>query len=262
MGEAMISGAAGGSGSKIYRWKRYGVNETTVYTWNRWNAVTTTTYKWNKWSTKTEYEVVYGDSVTRTLSSFGNWTYTSYQITSDGSIRLNGNIYEADSGAVGRYTMLSYIDHAEYIKLTERDTSIDGKHTANGITEYFYGYKGLLMSTEQVLVKGTTSYGQVTSTNPSAYPSNGVSGSYWYASAGSSTSYSKGSTYYGQVESTSSSEYPNGSYSGGYWYENRQEVPVYSMGTFKQNVYSTNPNMYPQNGRLGEYWYVYDGTIS
>lgn len=259
MGEAMISGAAGGSGSKIYRWKRYGVNETTVYTWNRWNAVTTTTYKWNKWSTKTEYEVVYGDSVTRTLSSFGNRTYTSYQITSDGSIRLNGNTYEADSGAVGRYTMLSYIDHAEYIKLTERDTSIDGKHTANGITEYFYGYKGLLMSTEQVLVKGTTSYGQVTASYSWAYPSNGVSGSYWYESVGSSTSTSKGSTKYDDVSSTSSTAYPNGSWSGSYWYDSMSSHTNYSMGAYKDMVYSTARNQYPDNGHNNSYWYVFDG---
>lgn len=64
--------------------------------------------------------------------------------------------------------------------------------------------------------KGDTSYGEVTSTNSSEYPTNGVSGSYWYVKQ-SETTYQQGE-YIDEVTSYVLSAYPSNGYLNGYWY--------------------------------------------
>lgn len=293
MGDAVVLKRGGSPGSGvIHVWKEYNLNTSTKYVWDKWSLNSTTTYKWEKYDvassqieeyTNTEGSfTVYNASMRGLLGWVSDKSNTALTKTSDNKWCMDhpyGHRTDVNVGSTvpTKPTVINGY-HVKDDGTGWMDTR-GGKWYNTQLLKMYAGYvvyhddEGMnydmvfkyfgyyTISTEYS--KGDTSYGQVTSTSSSSYPSNGQSGSYWYVSAGSDTSYSKGSTSYGQVESTSSTAYPNpGNHTDGYWYENRQEVPVYSMGTFKQNVYSTNPNMYPQNGRLGDYWYVYDGTIS
>ncbi len=66
--------------------------------------------------------------------------------------------------------------------------------------------------------QGSTSYGTVTSTSSNAYPSNGISGSYWYVSAGStSQTLNEPGTLNGTIVADYGT-YPENGKSGNYWY--------------------------------------------
>lgn len=69
----------------------------------------------------------------------------------------------------------------------------------------------------------------------------------------SSVHYSQGS-YIDRISSTNPSQYPANNYSGSYWYvsDGSSEGP----GTFIESVYSTNASAYPDNGAANGYWYV------
>lgn len=262
---------------EVYVWKKYEVVENISYKWNRWNVVSTTTYRWNKWNTTTGWttEVTTGGvTLTDTQSWSGGtlcdvWYYTSAPSISNSEstnpdawhfkrpterIRYNVNGTVPSSW----YNSSWYFTNADNLNPSTQwisgISSITTKTSGSNVIVTFSGSsKGTVAN---VTSKGDTSYGQVTSTSSSAYPSNGVSGSYWYESAGSSTSYSKGSTQYSDVTSIDPNAYPNGYYSGSYWYDNRQEVITYSMGSYIEDVFSTNPQRYPTNGIDGAYWYV------
>lgn len=292
MGEALISGAGGGAGSKIYRWKRYNVNSTLNYRWNRWNLVTTTTYKWNKYSaTANGYEETvtpYVTTVTGTTDSGGS-TYDCYipavSVKGKYSMSSSGWYYSGKSGL--RYERegwfcLNYhgsqkevgYDCSNYcymhsVGLLQLDKIVSIKEPTYDNNNHNYNRNGsVTFSTKNKYgvaikyIKGSELLDTVTSTSSSAYPSNGASGSYWYESAGSTTSYSKGSTSQGYVYSTNSSAYPNGGYSGSYWYDNRYSWWSYSCGSYIDEVYAIDPNKYPQNAQSGSYWYIYSGEAN
>lgn len=286
MGEALISGAGGGTG-KIYKWKRYEINEKTVYVWDKWSVLNTTTYKWNRY-----------DKVVKPGQLVGsNWSYHSgletitvspngYHFRYNSNPQLeyasyNGSVVFAIPMITERYAIgypgsigttnnaptidPSYLGSDDNYYYASRYYPILGNYAGNngvgGVgMRYDYSTSGYYTPNQSGLEysKGDTSYGQVTSTNSSAYPSNGASGSYWYVSAGSTTTTSKGSTSYGQVESESSSAYPNGGAQGGYWYENRNSRIEQSIGSYRDRVYSTARNTYPDNGIQGGYWYVFE----
>lgn len=237
---------------EVHVWKKYSLQENVSYTWNRWSVVETVTYKWNKWNVD-KAAVSQGSSTFRVSvpneGSSSAYMYRGWSIQNGSFVGSNGTtvyFYQNSSG-----------------------TDITGMHSISGSTlktitgspsmydDYPYYYWVYPCSVYGIgNVKGSTSYGQVTSTNSSAYPSNDISGSYWYESAGSDTTYSKGSISYPDVSSTSDSAYPNPGHQDGYWYENRQEVITYSMGSYIEDVFSTNPKRYPENGIDGSYWYV------
>ena len=84
-----------------------------------------------------------------------------------------------------------------------------------------------------------------------------ISGSYWYVSNGSTTSYSKGSTNYGLVSSTSNDSYPSNGKSGSYWYVYNGTSTSFldEKNSLIENVVAEY-GTYPTDGRSGEYWYV------
>ena len=109
--------------------------------------------------------------------------------------------------------------------------------------------------------KGSTSYGTVSSSSSSAYPTNGRhTDGFWYDGRTSSTSYSKGTTSYGTVSSTSRSAYPDNNYSGSYWYvysRSSTSSAYYSKGAYIEDVVAKEEDEYPTNGRHTDgYWYV------
>lgn len=288
MGEALISGAGGGAGAKIYRWKRYSVNESTTYWWHRYNVVNTTTYKWNKWSTTTVSKYVETSSIGEiTMSSssvsqvFDGFTLDEntgyYSFNHPVHTDINGNTFIDTTDTIGYgsdnwcpLSKLRYPWGATYQgastawqhKLTGYRTNYTYKETTPTGKNRYYFTRYYAEKTD-VSVKGTTSYGQVSSTSSSAYPANGISGSYWYVSAGSTTTSSKGSTNYGYSTSSSRYTYPdNGEYNG-YWYEyDYSPTTNYSQGSYIDDVFGTDPNLHPQNGKDGSYWYVYSGEAN
>ena len=59
------------------------------------------------------------------------------------------------------------------------------------------------------------------------------------------------------IQSTNASQYPSNGISGDYWYRRTGVNTVYSQGSFIDVVYGTTENQYPTNGRHTDgYWYV------
>lgn len=271
----------GGGEKPIHTWKRYEINSSTSYTWNRWNLVSTTVYKWNKWNTTTgaterivspdnsEFGpgFVHGNYSPEMVSNGGR-TYAAYY-TSNGT-RMNSSMLNQviDSSnwlksgyAFYEYAMVSGSSGGNaYHHYKYKITSAKYTGNTNDYGEYVFKISTMYEAYEGA-IKGSTSYGQVTSTSSSAYPSNGASGSYWYESAGSEVQYSKGSTQYADVSSTSSSAYPDNGHDGSYWYNNKQTIINHSMGNYIEDAFSIAQDTYPANGISGSYWYVYQGQL-
>lgn len=100
----------------------------------------------------------------------------------------------------------------------------------------------------------------ITSTNASAYPTNGYDANYWYVYAGVSAG-----TFIETVTSTSSSAYPTDNILNGYYYGNKGSFTSTSptKSAYVGIVNSTVDTAYPLNGVQSGYWYVYNGqTVS
>lgn len=264
MGEALISGAGGGTG-KIYKWKRYEINSKTVYTWDKYSVLETTEYKWNKYDT----EIIEGTGYTCNSALEIGKIVTLYSWLS--ATKVTSGQYPYRFSGRGPMTVkvpaTRYTDAEGMWSIASDNQSAvrHGEYSYMSSNAHFYGEEGYYPQSRELpysSIKGITKHGDVisvvTSTSSSAYPSNDISGSYWYESAGSTTTTSKGSTSYGKVESESSSAYPNGGAQGGYWYENRNSRVDQSIGSYKDAVYSTARNTYPDNGIAGGYWYVFE----
>lgn len=266
----------------IHYWEKYEVNSVTTYTWNRWNLVSTTTYRWNKWSTESEptTSISYSSGTVSLVMISSGWVGTANAYSNPVPVEFNNRLCFRCSKPTGPhigsnptfpvalsgwyYSNNQLSSNSSYYwvlnDLKRLKDIIDSSYDMADNGSWIATYDALLTAVNGYK-KGTTSYGQVTSTSSSAYPSNGVSGSYWYESAGSSTSYSKGSTQYSDVTSTNPNAYPNGSYSGSYWYDNRTSNTTHSMGSYIEDIFSTDPNKYPANGISGSFWYVYQGQL-
>lgn len=272
-----------------YTWNRWNAVTTTTYKWNKWS--TKTIYYWDQYnlittSSKELYVSKTGEYLGLMMSS--DPLYPNIILDSKGFIKGSGTAKRPyDSNTMGYFYIESGSKRANQIHDTIfrgvngyyscGDTSVwdirtiseqskgsfittvsatgssDYPDTAGPYDGYWYENK------RSGLIKGPTSYGQVTSTSSSAYPSNGASGSYWYESAGSTTTTSKGSTQYSDASSTNPSAYPNGGASGSYWYDNRTSSVSWSMGSYVGDEVSLERNAYPDDGISGSYWYVYQG---
>lgn len=188
-------------------WKKYTTNEVLTYYWEKWKLA----YNFTKES----------KSVSR-IKIYFNTMYNMY--TSGPSI--NTNTAETDawfsftSGPTGPVAG-SQVQTSRYVEeysLSENTTvvwylSVKG----SGYTQY-REYSGTEYTISKTAKKGSTSYGEVSSTIQSKYPTNGQSGSYWYVYDRNETSYSQGS-YIEDVYSADPNAYPvNGKHTDGYWY--------------------------------------------
>lgn len=284
MGDAVVLKRGGSPGSGvIHVWKEYNLNTSTKYVWDKWSLSSTTTYKWEKYNVESGmYETrtaesgatrtfYWGDKITAFPKSYfymANDSSRGYGYRSpNGSYNEDSKQFPTISGVGSSVSGYFWYDAAVtsasyrfYTKLYELSTVAEApmasdsqSASVNYIARWTVNYGDN---------KGSTSYGQVTASYSWAYPSNGVSGSYWYESVGSSTSISKGSTKYDDVSSTSSTAYPNGGASGSYWYDNRSSSISYSQGSYVDEIFAVDSAKYPQNGRSGSYWYVYDGEAN
>ena len=238
-------------------WSKYSLKEQTNYNWNKYNVNISVTYNWTKYNA-----VVTQPTYRESESSVSGFcvTYTSIvQCTSTTPVLINGRYqYTGGRGFYG----LSTQNNVWGAPLNSEGTAAEGSYIYfgkwNSYNHCFFPSKKKEVTTiPGSSYKGTTNYGTVSSTSSSAYPSNGISGSYWYISNGSTTSYSKGSTNYGLISSASSDSYPSNGKSGSYWYVYNGTSTSFldEKNSLIENVVAEY-GTYPTDGRSGEYWYV------
>lgn len=243
---------------KEYSWKKYNaVEETNTYTfWEKWSAVSTAGYsivesegaESTGWVDTTN-TVVLDDDALDTMYKGGVWRQTYYASdytfdTSTGKFTLvnptyvevlydGPNMMIELSTPAGTYLTLSPQTTANALFYAENGwfeqmyysspVKVSGKAYTYTVTNTTYdaGYDKYLTSEYGTAYsKGSTSYGTVSSTNSSAYPSNGYKDGYWYVKTKteSTTGWAQGSTLQDTVTSFSPVAYPEDGYQDGYWY--------------------------------------------
>ena len=103
--------------------------------------------------------------------------------------------------------------------------------------------------------------GQVTSTNRSAYPDNGIQNDKWYEFVKEEdTTVQQRGDYIQNVTSYEINGYPEDGVKNGKWYVYQDYDIERYQGSYIETVSSGSATTYPQNGYSAPYWYVYDGS--
>lgn len=225
-----------------YIYKKYYSTSTTRWTWRKYNLDTTKTYTWRQYNNE-RVITSYTERITSNTSHDWKSGYTGYTFsTTDGLFRRNGELLNE-------------------IQAANRGIPVYAPIAINGTKTIYssrngYPYQRHTSDPNYSDQKGTYR-GTVSSTSSTKYPTNGKSGSYWYDTRTSSTSYSRGS-YIGKVSSSSSTTYPTDGKFGSYWYDTRTSSTSYSQGDYIGEV-TAEDGGYPNNGRHSDgYWYVKD----
>ena len=225
-------------------WKKYNSVESHTYHWNRFDLVTTTTYTWDKYQITYEYQLVNGSSKTVDIRNTDTVYRSAYP--NRGRVELSGSVLAVSAssdlkGLSGYYYSMS----GQALRLTSVNIAL---------TTTRVRYNCVVVESKQI--ESQQYMGTVSSTDASAYPTNGSQDGYYYSNRRSSTSYSKGSAN-GSVSSTNRSQYPDNNYSGSYWYVYDRDEVSYSQGSYISDVENDDPSAYPENGRHTDgYWYV------
>lgn len=228
-----------------------------MYGWNRYNCITN--YNWNRYTIKTtqvqRYRVRTSSDGKRVTFRFIQNTvfdyaqsysfdpYQPYLTLTNFDYVVTRHDYTTEemadqlrsSGFVGSYITSYGIDYTSSTPILSGSEADEGELTSvyqvssivgpyNGNPDWYYMDLDVL-NVEKHYTETTQQRGdyvdQISSTNPSSYPSDNYSGSYWYVSAGSTQ----------------------------------------SQGSLNGSVTSENRNAYPDNGISGNYWYVYTGIV-
>jgi len=152
--------------------KKTATAKTQLYTWSKYNTTSTKVYSYSISPTETS------------LSSYcrfkGNSNY--YKNTkivfnnTTGRLTFNTCTTVRGSSMSGGYSSYVSSDRTYYYRFGTRSSNCGGY--------YYYCAYLFTISSSDVFSKGSTSYGTVTSTSASTYPTNGYSGSYWYVYEG------------------------------------------------------------------------------
>ena len=188
-----------------YRWKKYSVANVQSYTWDRYSI--SYTYSLVHYANSKSVNIR-GTDMNKSgkiykiasVNSSGNISYGGLvRITQDNYLDLN-RYYDSDT-----QRRLGYVSQDN-----GWNTNLEG--TNNIIVQYSAGD----VDVRKDEVK--TASGIVTSTNSAAYPNGGYVGGYYYDNRTSETIQQQG-TYIEDVESSNPSAYPdNGVGTDGYWY--------------------------------------------
>ena len=202
--------------------------------WDVYNLKTQTTYSWNKYSTNANESISWGSWITMdgTNGIMGPGKYNrggdedTFAIDATGRMTLKRGTTFSDFHSVGQnagisfaffycYTYTGTPSGYKYSFFIFQSCDTDGR-MAGIISSSGKKYKSGRITKNYS--QGSTSYGTVTSTSSSTYPSNGQSGSYWYVSAGSTTeTLNEKGTLYNTVIADYGT-YPENGKSGNYWY--------------------------------------------
>lgn len=201
--------------------------------WDRYSLNSTTTYYWDKYDVVSGYSIEYKDeSGSLTLASG-----TSQSQCSKMSVNYYYTLDPANSNINnGYFSDLQLKDEGSYYSCsTSSGSSINWFSTTQNSNILYYSascfkscqavnqlvYAKKLNYTRTATVvnsylKGSNIQGEVTSTSPDTYPSNGKLGDYWYIYTKSNVLYSKGD--YVDTITDIYGTYPDNGYSSTYWY--------------------------------------------
>lgn len=217
--------------------------------WKKYQIKTTTTYTWNRYSVKSssQLKVIESESysgvdcsdmetaiVSTGYSASGNKAKPSggtQAFDYDDSYYLAGEYYSRKSPATYIYLFPdgNALTDTFYRRTPPTGSEVvsistmywvydDSRSREVRLRQYNNNYDWGIDTLQVVSNVGPgTAQGQVTSTNRSAYPDNGQSGSYWYTYQSSNTTQSAG-TYVEDVIGAAKSQYPANGVSGSYWY--------------------------------------------
>ena len=219
-------GASGSISNNVLTFTSIDSNQTcsvniTKSEWNKYYLKTQTTYSWEKYSAERDgaYTVAYGPGgsfVARTNVEYSTFRFDYHTP----EVALNYSSTKDRFYHSGSYYIYQIKSDVWFMRGSDYKTA----YKLTGNTDYESGYYLITYSQTAMVVenntyyKGSTSYGTVTSTSSSAYPSNGKSGSYWYVSAGStSQTLDEPGTLNGTIVADYGT-YPENGKSGNYWY--------------------------------------------
>lgn len=217
--------------AKLYTWKKY--NTATMYYWNRYNAVPvgtqSTLIETNIAKDPTKYNVNYTSVMPGTYCEV-----TAEYSDSNCPVPITNGKYtlvNARSSWLQKVNPygVCVIGRPTYTVTFVRDTSSPsnsyyevkytcGSETSGTICSKICGgiYYVYSLNTEPIK-KEANGYAQ--STNLSAYPSDGILGSYWYTRNSNKDTFTYVADKYVTIASTNYSAYPtNGRHTDGYWY--------------------------------------------
>ena len=279
-----------------YYWNRYNVGTITRRTWERYSI--DTQYAWDRkqklgygyyladsvdgltlrYPDRLYYGInlkYYKDSDDNSSNSAvfeekivdDNWTNDLSSL----SQKLTGNFYCSPrvykiseitgihAGSAPRIDMNGYRCFVDKDTIVYDDTDIisvissdpDAYPNGGELNGYYYDNR------REEKIKGTL-IDTVTSTVNNQYPTDGISGDYWYVLDESKTETEnvQGTIQYSDSSSTNRNRYPNNGQSGNYWYVYDRSSVSYSRGSYISDV-EADPGTYPENGRHSDgYWYV------
>lgn len=228
-------GGANGSiitltGSAKWTWEKY--NATYYYYWQQYDAVISyyTEKKLGSSSRRCyrdEYDVagLYISGANSYLRYYDSYKFNSttgkYSVSRD-----DRNEWYASTDESSSYSPKNAYWNGESYYDTYDHDNMDQIYRIRTYTVQIYEYGSTMedyvkadydrYGAEPHYMKGSTSYGRISSTNSSAYPANGNSGNRWYVSDGSE--WIKG-TFIQTVTADSDRAYPdNGVHTDNYWY--------------------------------------------
>lgn len=253
-----------------YKWNRYNIK--TSYKWNRYNIKIS--YVWDQYNATNTLNYTSEQVDNIRFMGVGDPSGTSYKLSmEDGEPKIA--VTDVDSSEIelgeSRYvnnlgtTLYGYDDPryppvwpqiVVYAYDVYEDKPSDYIYKITGVMNGPYSAIDVFKMTATGEIKRGSYIKEVTSSSSSTYPSDGISGSYWYVYDREDKS--RGS-FVTSVSSSSSGSYPSNGISGNYWYVSNGSTQ--SRGSSNGSVTSTNRNQYPDNGVSGRYWYVYAGTV-
>ena len=193
--------------------------------WNVYNLKTQTIYSWNKYSSDStsSYQLVYGSGGSFTAETDEEYcTFRFDEDTPEDSLEMStraGKFYYSCTG--GGFYIYQVGSGVWFMRKPTYNYAYKKTSNSTSGSKYLVTYSQTARIAQSTTYsKGSTSYGTVTSTTSSAYPSNGRSSSdgYWYVSAGSTTeTLNEKDTYYSTIVADYGT-YPENGKSGNYWY--------------------------------------------
>lgn len=164
------------------------------HVWEKWNISTSYSKETGSIYSPTNLYAYNGDSYIPSSSnlyyaaygqaSISGDTFTLRSFNSKESISANGS----GSIGVGNYMLVfapsAFSGSTTLSKVKHYYSYRDSNSTYDGTGTYWKGDELIHNHLVATTIQGTTSYGYVSSDSASAYPTNGVSGSYWYKYVG------------------------------------------------------------------------------
>ena len=191
--------------------------------WDVYNLKTQTTYSWNKYNSDStsSYQLVYGSGGSFTAETDEEYCTFRYDedTPEDALNERTAKFYHSCTG--GGFYIYQVSSGVWFMRKPTYNYAYKKTSNSTSGSKYLVVYSQTARIAQSTTYsKGSTSYGTVTSTSSSAYPSNGRSSSdgYWYVSAGSTTeTLNEKGTLYNTVVADYGT-YPENGKSGNYWY--------------------------------------------